>query len=1498
MSEEKEHKKLKAFKIFIIGLTVFVGVQLLGRFLLNTDWVQEFVKGKIEEIASKQLADNTTLEIGELDGDLWSEMKFIDVDLKSENPVFKADTLYVSYDIWSFLSDVYLIDEFRSSGVQLNVREQQDTVFNVQQLLAEPSVEAPEEASPEPVKFTIGQINVNNFNADIYSPSYLPDSMLVVRQLEALASVTKTDTIGATLSQLAFKLDEGRLPSPVQFSISGSYLNQEITLQQLMIETGKSLLQASGNSNLQDSTIDGGAVTQPFWLAELQPYLERKLPEEDIEMQLSVSGTFSDLNIKLDVDGGGINQLQASLNASLPDGPELRNVTIKGKGVNLRTLTADSLDSYIGPFNLNAEGSISAELEESELIYTLAADDLVFQNYVLEEVRANGSLKENISENNVTLRSPNQEEVRLENRITGVFDEQPMWKVDYILEQVNAANWVDGDGIKTDIWLAGTIEGAGFELNERPITITGNNKSPKFSGSRPLKVAGKELQTVTFNADISEDNARGNLEGEFNTGEFQLKGNAQNLTEQGLDFQYQLSTKRLNIAELTEFEDFPSAINVLIEGSGEGESIDKLVIRSEIQMDTSVINGARFTALDGDISYQDGILTIEDGNLKSDIADGQFKGRKNITDETDPENWLELDLMVKNTQPLAPLLEVDVLQARGTVKGRVTQDTSKILKGDLNLDFENVTYDSLFQSTALRGNAVVELQEQRVFDIDLEIEKPIINGLTFQDIQLKSDGIANADTLSSDFSLEIVGSERGKIIQSGTVDMKFAEQLLDMQLNEFELITTQSQLSLKQPFNARIKGFSMGTDSLVLKDDDGTYLNAVIPYADSTEQHITAEGLNFDFGLMQEVIFGERYLDGVLSGNLDIDRTPDSLNGTGSLDLQRINYNGLEADSLGLQFNVKNDRITANGAFAWDGEEHVIASLDLPFKLKEQSELSDEFFDQPVKGNFEIIPTKLERFKPLLEQFEIFETDGIISFNAAIEGSAGDPQFDGAFKLEKPILSGIEVDTVTAGFKYDNIKNGIEINGAITATNQKAANISAEIPVSFNFRTLELQLPGEEDQISIKAKTDNFNIAVFNDFLDDEFTKKLRGRLDADVVLEGPAGGLSPKGFITLRNARVEVPIAGITLSDISSDLEFTSEGLNLKKLTMESGNGSFDANGTINLQGIYPETVDLNVNANQFKLANTADYNFVIDLESKLQGDATTPKATGMLTVKNGFVFLQDFGENNIEEVQLEGEEFSTFSPYDSLAIEMSFKIERNFYVRNRNYLDMEIEMVGELDAQKETNGELSLFGSLNGEGGYVRPLGKNFTMEESNITFSGPIDDPELFIRSRYLPPTRQKGEVVEIFYIIEGTMDDQEFKFESNPPMEESDIICYTLFGKPCYSLESWQSVFSGGEGTSATDVLTDVLLDEVEALATRELGVDVVQIDNTGANGATSIKTGWYINQRTFFAIINEISGSTPKTLFMLEYVLNESWDLILTQGEGNRQGIDFRYQYDY
>lgn len=237
---------------------------------------------------------------------------------------------------------------------------------------------------------------------------------------------------------------------------------------------------------------------------------------------------------------------------------------------------------------------------------------------------------------------------------------------------------------------------------------------------------------------------------------------------------------------------------------------------------------------------------------------------------------------------------------------------------------------------------------------------------------------------------------------------------------------------------------------------------------------------------------------------------------------------------------------------------------------------------------------------------------------------------------------------------------------------------------------------------------------------------------------------------------------------------------------------------------------------------------------------------------------------------------------------------------MRNRRYLDLEYELDGQIDLLKQRGEDLQLFGALGAASGYARPLGKQFQLEEGVITFQGDPTNPQLNVRHLFEPPQQGLGDV-RIWYIIEGRVEDPKFRYDSDPPMGLEDIISYTLFGKPFMSLDPWkQVVASSGSNASAADVAMDVLLDKVETIATQRLGIDLVQIDNTqsGSNTGTSIKTGWYLNPRLFFAIQNQITGSIPNTIFTLEYLLEENLKLIITQGSDSQAGLDFRWNYDY
>lgn len=94
--------------------------------------------------------------------------------------------------------------------------------------------------------------------------------------------------------------------------------------------------------------------------------------------------------------------------------------------------------------------------------------------------------------------------------------------------------------------------------------------------------------------------------------------------------------------------------------------------------------------------------------------------------------------------------------------------------------------------------------------------------------------------------------------------------------------------------------------------------------------------------------------------------------------------------------------------------------------------------------------------------------------------------------------------------------------------------------------------------------------------------------------------------------------------------------------------------------------------------------------------------------------------------------------------------------------------------------------------------------------------------------------------------------------------------------------------------------EVLLGRAEDLAVKRLGIDVVKVSSytIGLERATAIQTGWYLSPTTYFGIIHEVYETTPRTLFRLEYAVKDNMEILLTQGNDRRQGIDLLWGKNY
>ncbi len=1075
--------------------------------------------------------------------------------------------------------------------------------------------------------------------------------------------------------------------------------------------------------------------------------------------------------------------------------------------------------------------------------------------------------------------------------LSRIWSERPSVSVAFSGDGINPENWLPDQSLSGSLTFNGKVSGLGWFPEQNAWNYEVNVSESQLMNQRLDEAAfsGKfNTQMFTNKSRLLIADSRMELQAEVQ----QLRSSP--------EFSYSLDAQNLNIADISGFEEYPSDITATASGEGQGTSLENLQLQATVQADSSTFKGERIEQLALNVRLNDSLIFIQQGDLHSTIADAGFTGQFDLGNYYSTENNLDMDIQVKDVSSFASLAGTETLQAKGQINGRLRPTGRDSLVFEGTIDMQGINYDSLFIADRISGDVNASLAEQPWYSVDLSINEPVISSLNLQNISLKTQGQLADEVPEGSFEIALEKTGEGRIFSAGRY--RVSGDTSSVTLNEFDLTSAVRTLSLQHPFHAQYSNGAFQTDTLrIQSNDESAFMELAVPYADSLQQRAYFKADNLNLAVIQDAIFDDAYFEGTAFGEVQLNRTDSTLQTTSDVVMSNLVYKQTELDTLRLQANIQNERLEGMLELYQNGDLIVEGAADIPFATTDPSALPDSFFQSPVSGNLQLHAIELNRFNTLLEEFGYENIKGTLQFDGTLDGQAGEPRLNATLSLVDAQLSGVPIDSMITSLDYSHENSSLDLNAKITSLKQEALRADAQMPLNIDMRTLEVSLPGPQDSVLVDVVADDFNLRALNEFLNPQMARNLQGRLNGNVQVSGPRDNLQTDGQLNLQNGAVRVVRAGIRLDDIRSTLLFEPGRIVLDNLRMNSGNGRLTAQGYLEMEQLVPGNLNVTVNAENFRAANTDQYNALINLGLKVTDSVTSPDITGNLEMISGFVELDNFGEKSVEEVQLDTTlalETQT-SLYDSLSLNMDIEFDRRFFVRNQRYLEMEIELEGQLDILKDPAQDLQLFGTLNTVQGYARPLGKRFELEEGALAFSGPPDNPQINIRTLYEPP--QADQEVQIWYVIEGTVEDPQFKYESKPPMDLAGIISYTLFGQPFYKLNpAEQSVASSSSNNAAADFAMEVLLDRLESIATRRLGIDVVRIEQTriGGESGTSITTGWYVNPKVFFAIQNVITGSTPTTGFYLEYYLRENLKLILSQGNENRQGVDLQWEYDY
>jgi len=1398
-----------------------------------------------------------------------------------------VDSARARYNVWALLDGQIDISDVNIYHPSVHLR-QRDGAWNVQQVMAE-SFDTTSSGTYWP--FQIRNFHLQDGAISLTSDSLLMNDSLSVDKLTVASSFAYSgDSYRFNLRNLSFELRQSTLGEPLRVETAGTADNDQLTLENLMLATGQSMVQASAFFSPSDSSGQVDLAASPLAWQDIVGIAKEMPLRRDMQLNMGVQGTAQQFDVTVDMQAQGLEHLQLQGQLAWDNELILNQLSADITQFNPSTLFADTTLPSIEHLEATFSGRMPmTNYQNGYGDFQLLASEISKKPYDINQLTASGNLKQSSAALDLEVRQ-GQQQVTANLAADQLWAQWPSVQLNVQGTNVDPSYWIQDSTYAGNLSFRSTFSGQGWypdaKLWSYNLTMTDS------------RLMGQPISKLRMDGKISASDAWVDGQLKIREGVLDLAANVQNLNDTPT-FTYDFKSRDFDVSALMGVPDFETALNTTISGSGQGTNIADMQLTSSVSVDSSMINGELIRNFSADISLSDTVAVIDSARLQSTIAEGSLRGRLNILRRYDSQNELTVDLQLKDLKALAPLAEVEQLAAKGQIKGRLRPIESENLEFIGAFDFEDVIYGSVFAAERTEGSLNTRFRQPDVeYKADVNLSSPTFGGVNIQDLRLQTQGDFVGRNTSGSYDLRFSSPNEGRIEQSGQYSA--SEDSIQIRTSEYNIISDYRILSLESPFDLTIRGDTLQMDTMRVSSGDGAFFEMAIPVLNEYEQRAFIHGKSLNTAVVQSCLLGETYVKGMLSGRMDFARTDTVLNADGRLSLSNVEYNETSFDTLLIEGNVANRRLRGTLSVRHDQQQLIKGEADLPFRLGDPEGLPPEFFEEPVNGSLQVHNISIERFKSIFAEAGITNTTGIFSFRGNLTGQAGNPRFSADATLSEAILSGVAVDSVTAGFDYLHDEAELHLSSSVMSLRQKAADIQARVPFFVDMKTFRVDLPQEEDSISVDISTNNFNLAALNDFMDPRQVRNVSGRVNGGVRVSGLLGDLKTDGQLKFRNGAFRLIPAGIRVKGIKSTFKFDPNQVQLTEFSANSGKGSIKADGIIEITEMMPDNIDINVTAKNFRIANTANYNAVINMDTHAGGSVTQPKITGSLNFVSGFLRLQNFGEKSVETIQLDTAQTpaTNVSIYDSLALDMDVSFNRRFYIRNERYLEMEIELDGGLDLLKDKGEELELFGTISAPGGYARPFGKEFDLQEGSVTFSGNPTNPQLMIRTRYKP--LQTQEDIVIWYIIEGTVESPKFKYESLPTMELENIISYTIFGQPYYALDSWKQVVAGSGNTSAANVALDVLLDRVEALATQKLGIDVVKIENTqsGGESGTQITTGWYLNPKVFLAIQNVITGSTPDTSFLLEYMLRKDLKLIIQQGNGIRQGIDLKWNYDY
>ncbi|MDE0393938.1 MAG: translocation/assembly module TamB [Gammaproteobacteria bacterium] len=534
---------------------------------------------------------------------------------------------------------------------------------------------------------------------------------------------------------------------------------------------------------------------------------------------------------------------------------------------------------------------------------------------------------------------------------------------------------------------------------------------------------------------------------------------------------------------------------------------------------------------------------------------------------------------------------------------------------------------------------------------------------------------------------------------------------------------------------------------------------------------------------------------------------------------------------------------------------------------------------------------------------------GVAALRGRLRGAAERPVITGELEIADFAYGAVALARLAGRFGYEDQVLAGEIDAE--SGDRRLLALSGRLPADLSIAGgVERRVP--DRAIDLTAVVDSLPAAMVFGTL--QGIDGVEGALSGRVRVGGTVGRPEPGGQLTLEAGAFGIPALGLRPREIRMDLR-VREDRHVEVEGEARGGGLASVSGSMDLTELTDPGFDLRFGLEGFQAVDRRDLTASVGGELTLGGSFREPLVGGAASFDEGELFLEEFVQEAmaidlsnpllvdvvdttaVAVSAAAGRPGSAF--LDNLRVDVVLSLEQDFWIRSFDSTQgMDVELAGELGLSFDRpQRELRLAGSLEAVRGSYAQFGRIFDVESGTLDFIGtPGIDPSLAIQAVHRF-RREVGEPLNVIANVGGTLQAPAVTLSSDaqPPIPESDLISYMLFGRPSYALASGEVSVVEGAAAGLSSALLNLGVSQLGTTFSRSLGVDYLSVSQAqqagnlaslgrtaGLFSDTQIEMGRYMGENVFLAVtIRPVTGSTAARRVQLpsarlEWRFREDW----------------------